>query len=97
MIRGTVIAVDKTPSRQINRPLLASTYGGGLAAVRDPREGLVAYDSTFRVLIRPVSQEVGGQPDLVVRGTARIETDLRFIAENFLSRLISIVIRESGF
>lgn len=97
VIRGTVVAVDKTPSRQINRPLLASNYGGGLAAVRDPREGLVAYDSTFRVLIRPLTQEGGAQADLVVRGTARIETDLRFIAENFLSRLISIVIRESGF
>lgn len=97
MIKGTVIAIDKTPSRQINRPLLASTYGGGLAAVKDTKEGLVAYDATFRVLIRPIASDVPLQTGLVLRGIGRVDTDLRFIAENFISRLVSIVIRESGF
>jgi putative peptide zinc metalloprotease protein len=97
VVRGVVVSVDKTPSRQINRLLLASTFGGGLAAVKDPKEGLIAYDATFRVLIRPVSVDVAEGPDFVLRGTARVETDLRFIAENFFSRFISILIRESGF
>jgi len=96
VIDGVVISIDKTPSRQINRPLLASTYGGALAAVKDAKEGLVAYDATFRVLIRPV-QTNDLAPGFVLRGTARVDTDLRFVAENFLSRLISILIRESGF
>ena len=97
VIRGIVVSVDKTPSRQINRPLLASTFGGGLAAVKDPKEGLIAYDATFRVLVRPVTSDGGHEPGFVLRGTARVDTDLRFIAENFFSRFISILIRESGF
>ena len=97
VVKGIVVSVDKTPSRQINRPLLASTFGGDLAAVKDPQEGLIAYDATFRVLVRPVPADIPGGPDFVLRGTARVETDLRFIAENFLSRFISILIRESGF
>jgi len=96
VIDGVVISIDKTPSRQINRPLLASTYGGALASVNDAKDGLIAYDATFRVLIRPV-QTNELPPDFVMRGTARVDTDLRFVAENFLSRLISILIRESGF
>ena len=96
VIDGIVISIDKTPSRQINRPLLASTYGGALASVKDVKEGLIAYDATFRVLIRPM-QTNDLSPDFVLRGTARVDTDLRFVAENFFSRLISILIRESGF
>jgi len=97
VIRGIVVSVDKTPSRQINRPLLASTFGGGLAAVKDPKEGLIAYDATFRVLVRPMTSDFEHDPDFVLRGTARVDTDLRFIAENFFARFISILIRESGF
>lgn len=96
-VSGVVISVDKTPSRQISRPLLASTYGGGIASVKDPKEGLIAYDATFRVLVRPTMNDSSEVPDFTMRGTARIETDLRFIAENFFSRFISILIRESGF
>lgn len=97
VIRGIVVSVDKTPSRQINRPLLASTFGGQLSAVKDPKEGLIAYDATFRVLVRPVSSDVGHEPGFVLRGMARVDTDFRFIAENFFSRFVSILIRESGF
>jgi putative peptide zinc metalloprotease protein len=96
VMKGTVIAVDKTPSRQIHRPLLASTFGGDLAAVSDPKEGLIAYDATFRVLIKPAPGTLDS-PAFVLRGTARVQTDLRFIAENIASRFISILIRESGF
>jgi hypothetical protein len=33
----------------------------------------------------------------VVRGTVHIEGGLRFVAENFLYRSLSVLIRESGF
>jgi putative peptide zinc metalloprotease protein len=97
VVRGTVVAIDKTPSRQITRPLLASTHGGQLSAVKDQKDGLIAYDATFRVLVRPLNGERADVQGFVMRGTARVETDLRFIAENFFSRLVSILIRESGF
>ena len=94
-INGVVLVVDKTPIRQINRPLLASLYGGDLTSVRDPKDGLVAYDAIFRVSIRPETAKVAS--DFVLRGTARVDTDLRFIAQNSFARVISILIRESGF
>ncbi len=55
-VSGTIASIDKTPIRQIQQPLLASGYGGRLATFNDPKEGLVAYDATFRVLIRPVGE-----------------------------------------
>ena len=95
VMHGVVTSVDKTPSRGISRPLLASVHGGGLAAVKDRKEGLIAYDPVFRVLVRPSDNYPS--PGYVLRGTARIETDLRLVAQNFYTRIISILIRESGF
>ena len=94
-VKGTVTSIDKTPIRQIQQPLLSSTFGGRLAAFNDPKEGLVAYDAVFRVQVRPV--EGATTSNFMVGGTARVETDLRFISENLFARAISIVIRESGF
>jgi len=95
IMRGVVISVDKTPTRQITRPLFASTYGGGLTSVRDQKDGLIAFDPAFRVLVRPEEGYQG--PGYVLRGTVRIETGIRLLSQNFYSRLISIFIRESGF
>jgi len=92
VMHGVVTSVDKTPSRGISRPLLASVHGGGLAAVKDRKEGLIAYDPVFRVLVRPSDNYPS--PGYVLRGTARIETDLRLVAQNFYTRIISILIRE---
>jgi hypothetical protein len=44
-----------------------------------------------------MSSDFEHDPDFVLRGMARVDTDLRFIAENFFARFISILIRESGF
>ena len=94
-VNGTITAIDKTPIRQIQQPLLASGFGGKLATFNDPKEGLVAYDATFRVFIRP--GDGVPSPQFLTSGTARVETDIRFVSENFFSRLISILIRESSF
>jgi hypothetical protein len=31
-----------------------------------------------------------------VNGTVRIQTDIRFVVENFVYRILSVLIRESG-
>jgi putative peptide zinc metalloprotease protein len=95
VLTGIVRVVDRTPSRAISQPLLASTYGGEVAAVKDPKEGLIAYDAMFRVLASPEDRDFRSLT--VQRGTARIDTDLRLVMENFVSRIIGLFIRESGF
>jgi len=95
-IRGTVVAIDQTPSREVRRALLASVHGGDIAALVEKKTGvLTAYESVFRVQIRPDSEidEIAS----VVRGTVKVEQDIALITQNFLWRLLSIIIRESGF
>ena len=94
-VRGVVKAVDTTGSKQISRALLVSPHGGDIAAVLDRRGGAQAQDPVYRVLIEPVG-EVGAL-QTIERGTVRIETSLVVVAQNFASRALSILVRESGF
>jgi putative peptide zinc metalloprotease protein len=94
-VRGVVKGIDTTGSKQIGRALLVSPHGGDIPAVLDRRGGAQAQDPVYRVLIEPVG-DVGSLPS-IERGTVRIETSLVLVAQNFISRALSIVVRESGF
>lgn len=97
VMSGRVIAVEKTPLKQLTRPILASLYGGAITADRSAngKGALVVHDALFRVMIEPDSALTSSP--MVLRGTVRIETDLRFIVDNFVYRTLSVLIRESGF
>jgi len=94
VIDGEVVAVDKSPQTELSRPLLASVYGGAIDVKQGARGSLVAQDAVFRVLIKPS----GALPptQAVIHGQVRIETQLRFVVENFVYRTLSVLIRESG-
>jgi putative peptide zinc metalloprotease protein len=94
VISGEVVAVDRSPQKQLSRPLLASVHGGDLAAKQDQHGSLIAQDAVFRVIVKPVG--AAPKPDAVVHGSVRIETGLRFVVENFVYRILSVLIRESG-
>lgn len=94
-VRGVVKSVDTTGSKQISRALLVAPHGGEIAAVLDRRGGAQAQDPLYRVLIEPLG-DIGSVPS-IERGTVRIETDLVLVAQNFVSRALSIMVRESGF
>jgi putative peptide zinc metalloprotease protein len=91
---GEVVAVDKSPQKELTRPLLASLHGGAVAVKQDQHGALVAQDAVFRVIVKPVG--AASRVDAVVHGSVRIETGLRFIVENFVYRILSVLIRESG-
>jgi hypothetical protein len=74
--------------------VLASTHGGDIEVKQNARGVLVAQDAVFRVIVKPVGTLPLTQS--VVHGNVRIETDLRFVVENFVYRIISLLIRESG-
>lgn len=94
VVRGTLVAVDKSPLKELPQPLLASTFGGDIAISPTSKGRLTAQEAVFRVMVKP---EASTPPAImVIRGTARIETDFRFVAENFIYRALSVLIRESG-
>jgi putative peptide zinc metalloprotease protein len=94
VISGEVVAVDRSPQRQVSRPLLASLHGGAIVVKQDQHGTLVAQDAVFRVIVKPVGELP--KADAVIHGNVRIETGLRFIVENFVYRILSVLIRESG-
>ncbi|MND03436.1 hypothetical protein D3C83_232470 [compost metagenome] len=53
----------------------------------------MAQDAVYRVMIKPLGAQ---RADSVIHGNVRIETSFRFLAENFVYRIISLFIRESG-
>jgi len=94
-VRGVVKSIDTTGSKQVSRALLVSPHGGDIAAVLDRRGVAQAQDPVYRVLIEPIG-DIGSLRS-IERGTARIETSLVLVAQNFASRALSILVRESGF
>jgi putative peptide zinc metalloprotease protein len=94
VLEGRVVAVDRAPQKELQRPLLASIYGGDVLVKQGQRGALIAQDAVYRVMIKPI----GNIPkaDAVIAGRVRIETSFRFLAENFAYRIISLFIRESG-
>jgi putative peptide zinc metalloprotease protein len=94
VLSGEIIAVDKSPQKELSRPLLASIYGGDIAVKQGAHGVLVAQDAVFRVTVRPIGAAAG--TDAVIHGSVRIETGLRFVVENFVYSTLSVLIRESG-
>jgi putative peptide zinc metalloprotease protein len=94
VLEGKVLAVDRAPQKELQRPLLASIYGGDVVVKQGQRGALVAQDAVYRVMVKPLGNVQ--KADAVIAGRVRIETSLRFLAENFAYRIISIFIRESG-
>jgi putative peptide zinc metalloprotease protein len=94
VLKGLVIGVERTPQKELARPLLASVNGGDVMVKKSPHGALVPQDAIFRIAVKPV----GDLPraDSVIHGSVRIDTGIRFLAENFAYRVISLLIRESG-
>ncbi len=95
VLSGEVVSVDKSAIKELPRPLLASVHGGDVDAKRGSNGLLLAQDAVFRVTVKPVGEAAG--VDAVIHGRVRIETGLRFVVENFVYSLLSVLIRESGF
>ena len=90
----TVTEIDATPTKQLASPLLASVFGGPIAAVRLPTGELVVHESRFRVRITPTSATDAPR---ALRGTVRIDGDGWRSLVSLPSQVLSTVLRESGF
>jgi putative peptide zinc metalloprotease protein len=94
VVKGRVKSIDTTAKKELERPLLAGPYGGDIPAVLDRRGRPIAQNPTYRVIIQP---DADAKPaSFVARGTVRIHTDLVLVTQNFLWRVLSVIVRESG-
>ncbi len=90
-----VNSINKTSSRILDEPYLASLYGGDLP-VRMDKDKLISDQSLYRVLLIPQASELA-LPAQVHRGTIVINGIPQSIALRALRKVTAVFIRESGF
>ena len=90
----SVREIDRTSSKILKEPYLASIYGGDVA-VKLENKTLVSHQSLYRVILRPM--EKIAFPDRVTRGSAVIHGEAQSILYRFWKRAIAVLVRESGF
>jgi putative peptide zinc metalloprotease protein len=81
-------------TRLQNVPELASTQGGGIAALSDPRYGPVPEKAVYRVMLTAVG---GKRPPMALRGQVHIAAERRSPAMRLLTSAIAVLRREAGF
>jgi len=94
-IECRVKTINKTSSRILDEPYLASTYGGKLA-VRVSSDKLVSYQSLYRILLVP-EQDDFHMSQQIHRGNIIIFGRPESIAIGAFRKAIAVIIRESSF
>ncbi|MDM8551039.1 HlyD family efflux transporter periplasmic adaptor subunit [Desulfobacterales bacterium HSG2] len=95
----TVQEIDPTGSRTLNTPCLASVYGGDIPVSYDSSKMLVSRESLYRVILIPDKSSFsdGKLPCQIVRGSVYIRGRPRSFLGSAWRRVITVLIRESGF
>lgn len=95
VVTGRVLAIDPAGSNVLPHPLMASTAGGRIPVVARDSARTVTLHPLYRVRIQP--EQDAGAVQSVERGTVRISTGPVVLVENFLARVLAVLVRESGF
>jgi putative peptide zinc metalloprotease protein len=91
-LEATVTGIDSSASRELPQAMLASEYGGPIAARARPNGELVANEALYRVTLR-----VKGAAPQLMPVSGHIEGERSSILWDFLRQCIAVVVRESGF
>ncbi|MES2536291.1 MAG: HlyD family efflux transporter periplasmic adaptor subunit [Pseudomonadota bacterium] len=92
-LEATVVSIDSTASRVLPEAMLASAYGGPIAARRTAEGELIANEVLYRVTLHVAHADVRQLTPV----TGHIDAGRSSILWNFTRQAIAIVIRESGF
>ncbi len=78
--------------------LLASMYGGAIAARPDAQQQAVPESAVYRIILRPRadSRNVADFPG-VRRGSVRLDTPASSLLHRFVRQVVTVLVRESGF
>lgn len=93
-IRAEIVSIDGTAARTLNDPELASVNGGAIATRIGANEALIPEIPVYRVTLVPTGPT---SPARTLTGTAVLEGRAASIAGQVWRRVVSVVIRESGF
>ncbi|HLD67017.1 MAG TPA: HlyD family efflux transporter periplasmic adaptor subunit [Pseudomonas sp.] len=92
-IDAIVTGIDNSASRVLPEAMLASVYGGPIAARSTPRGELLAHEALYRVTLRVAQADVQQLTPVV----GHIDAGHSSMLWNFMRQAMAIVIRESGF
>ncbi|MEM7405847.1 MAG: HlyD family efflux transporter periplasmic adaptor subunit [Pseudomonadota bacterium] len=87
--------VESTSVVELESPLLASAYGGPVAAAADGQGRLIPTRSVFRAALRGCA--AFAPPNRVLTGIAQIHGEPQSLAERLWSTAYGVLLRESGF
>ena len=91
-----VLALAPAASRTLDaQPLLASVYGGPLAATRDAHGRLLPQTPVYRLDLQPAAGAAA--PERRLRGTLVLEVEAEPLLTQVWRRIAAVLIRESGF
>lgn len=97
-VEASVSFIDNTATRALSDPELASVNGGPIAIresyAQDQSQTLVPELPVYRVLLSPSGNDT---PDHTRTGTAIIEGSAASLAGQIWRKVVSVLIRESGF
>lgn len=79
-------------------PLLASAFGGDLAARPGPKQEQIPESAVYRIVLSPdIGAERQKEFTRIVRGRVRLRTPGVSLLERVWMRLMTVAVRESGF
>jgi putative peptide zinc metalloprotease protein len=87
--------IDPVNTRELNKPYLASVYGGAIGVQLGAKGELFTADSLYRMRLEPQAQGVTVSQS--TRGTVRLTADARSMLTRFWQKTGAVLIRESGF
>ena len=87
--------IDPVNTRELDKPYLASVYGGAIGVQPGNNGELFTADNLYRVRLEPLVQ--GATVEQSTRGTVRLGADARSLLSRFWQKTGAVLIRESGF
>jgi putative peptide zinc metalloprotease protein len=89
--------VDTASTASFDDSPLASTYGGDIAVREGPKGELIPQTAVYRVTLGMDDAELGRMSFRIVRGTVHLPGGRQSIISQIWTKVISVLIRESGF
>ena len=90
-----VTHIDPVNTRELDKPYLASVYGGAIGVQQGNKGELFTADSLYRMRLEPLA--AGSTVSQTIRGTVRLGADARSLLSRFWQKTGAVLIRESGF
>jgi putative peptide zinc metalloprotease protein len=94
VVKARLITIDPVSTTALEKPYLASTFGGSIA-VQGDRQQLAPKEALYRVVLAPITPVK--DLEFVTRGTVRLSGSPISLLGQVWTSISAVFIRESGF